>query len=243
MLTETFIHIPGIGEATERRIWESGLRTWQDFLGGTAGDAWAHGLQRRFADAVAESQAQHAVGQWRYFEERLPNAFKWRACGDLGEQAVYVDIETTGTGEADVITVLGAYDGCEVHTFVLGQNLPEAGVFLSRFPLWVTYNGVCFDLPVIRRHFPYAFHNQIHVDLRYPLRRLGYKGGLKGIERTLGLERSGETQGLDGWDAVRLWGEYQSGSADALRLLTAYNAEDVLSLKPLMALVYRELWR
>ncbi len=32
MLENSFIHIPGIGEATERKLWESGVFQWCDFL-------------------------------------------------------------------------------------------------------------------------------------------------------------------------------------------------------------------
>ena len=32
MLTNTFIHIQGIGAITEQRLWGSGLRDWDSFL-------------------------------------------------------------------------------------------------------------------------------------------------------------------------------------------------------------------
>jgi hypothetical protein len=78
------------------------------------------------------------------------------------------------------------------------------------------------------------------VDLRYVLRALGYKGGLKAIERTLGMSRPGEVASFDGWDAVRLWREYRAGSKEALRLLVEYNLEDVLNLEPLLRLAVNE---
>jgi len=31
MLKNTFLHIPGIGSITERRFWESGVYSWEDF--------------------------------------------------------------------------------------------------------------------------------------------------------------------------------------------------------------------
>jgi uncharacterized protein YprB with RNaseH-like and TPR domain len=40
---------------------------------------------------------------------------------------------------------------------------------------------------------------------------------------------------------VRLWREYEYGSREALELLLNYNREDIVNLKPLMELVYREL--
>ena len=31
MLQRSFIHLQGVGEATERAIWDSGIETWDDF--------------------------------------------------------------------------------------------------------------------------------------------------------------------------------------------------------------------
>ena len=32
MLTSTYTHIPGIGKTIEKRIWESGYCTWDEYL-------------------------------------------------------------------------------------------------------------------------------------------------------------------------------------------------------------------
>lgn len=92
-----------------------------------------------------------------------------------------------------------------------------------------TYNGHCFDLRHIR--------NQLGVDLRgmyesYDLRwicqRNGLTGGLKCVERQLGIVR--EYPDMDGRDAIRLWHRYVRGDKDALNLLLNYNKEDVMNL-------------
>jgi len=46
--------------------------------------------------------------------------------------------------------------------------------------------------------------NQVHIDLRYVLRSLGYTGGLKGCEKQAGIDR-GNLEGVDGYFAVLLW--------------------------------------
>jgi uncharacterized protein YprB with RNaseH-like and TPR domain len=56
-----------------------------------------------------------------------------------------------------------------------------------------------------------------------------------------GIERSERTLGLDGWDAVRLWREYEAGSEHSLQTLIEYNAEDIRNLKPLMEHVHQRL--
>ena len=32
MLTSTFIHLPGISESAEKKLWQQGILTWDDFL-------------------------------------------------------------------------------------------------------------------------------------------------------------------------------------------------------------------
>ena len=233
MLRRTFIHVSGIGEVTERRLWRSGVTCWEDFL------QRAERPDQRLE--IEASQRAYERGHWSFFEQALPAAHKWRAAADCADRVAFVDIETTGGNGPDDLTVLGVYDGHEVRSFVAGENLEQAQACLEQFALLVTYNGALFDLPIIRRRFPCYLFNSIHVDLRYPLHRLGYRGGLKRVEQQAGLARREDTRGLDGWDAVRLWREWQSGSGDARELLLAYNAEDVRNLKPLLELVQREM--
>ncbi len=74
----------------------------------------------------------------------------------------------------------------------------------------------------------------MHLDLRFILSRLGFRGGLKRIEPQFGIKRAPEVAGLNGYDAVLLWGRYQRGDRTAGRLLLQYNQEDVLNLEVLM---------
>ena len=54
----------------------------------------------------------------------------------------------------------------------------------------------------------------------------------------VGIARSAETDGLDGWEAVRLWNEHLMGRPHALKLLIEYNREDVVNLERLMRMAY-----
>ncbi len=239
MLQRTFIHAPGIGLVRERLLWNEGIHTWHDYLAPGAKLPWkAAGMERAHAH-LAQSIQAYRDAAWAFFDKCLPSDHKWRAFGEFQDRVLYLDIETTGLGADDSITLIGTYDGRETKTFMLGLNLAEAVEEIDRFPVLVTYNGACFDVPVIQRQFAAACRNHIHIDLRYPLQRLGYFGGLKGIERTLGIVRSEATRGLGGFDAVRLWQAYLGGSQEALDLLVAYNTEDIRNLKPLMEFVYQ----
>jgi uncharacterized protein len=150
----------------------------------------------------------------------------------------YLDIETTGLGgPGDHITTIALYDGRAIRHYVHGRNLPEFARDIPSYKLLVTYNGKCFDLPILRTTFGLAL-NQPHIDLRYVLASLGYRGGLKGCERTLGLDR-GDLANVDGYFAVLLWHDYQRyRSPEALETLLAYNIRDAVNLETLLVMAY-----
>jgi uncharacterized protein YprB with RNaseH-like and TPR domain len=241
MLKHTFLHIPGIGEVTERKLWKSGISTWHDFLTAhAAGKLRSRKVEHSIRDVI-ESIQRYEGSDWNYFDRCLPSNHKWRAFSDFDGKALYVDIETTGLPDEDCITVIGTYDGKETKSFIADVNLDKAVDEIEAHPLIVTFNGAQFDMPLIRRRFHYNFFNHVHIDLRFPLKRLGFAGGLKKIEQEFGIERSERTKGLDGWDAVRLWREYRHGHDAALDLLVEYNCEDIKNLEPLMRFVFGEM--
>lgn len=239
LLQNTFIHIPGIGPKTERMLWQRGILTWQAFLDlgrpifPPSRDA---SVRKELSASIRHSQDP------AYFSGRLPASEMWRLFEAFKERSVYLDIETSGGWQGvDEITVIGIYDGRQVQTFVNGINLDEFETAIASYDLVVTFNGACFDLPFIRTQFPGISLPPAHIDLRFLLKRIGYAGGLKKIEKTLGIERMPGIQGLDGWEAVRLWQAHQWGDPTALRTLIAYNTADIVNLKPLMEMAYSDL--
>ena len=112
-------------------------------------------------------------------------------------------------------------------------NLHEAHDKLLEYDIIVTFNGKQFDLPFIEYQFSYSY-DFIHLDLRYMLRELGLRGGLKSIEKQLGILRDEEVDGIDGFEAVRLWYRYKRGNQEALNTLLKYNEQDIVNLKTLL---------
>ncbi len=232
MLYRTFVHLPGVGPRTERRLWRAGVQTWFDFL--DRGSAGIMGPAREAEAQGALRQDLDRADDPAWLARRFPPAEHWRLFRHFQDRAVYLDIETTGgAGGVDDITVIGIYDGREVQTFIDGRDLD-----LFEDPLWgraviVTFNGARFDLPFIRRRFRHVRFPPIHLDLMFLLRRCGVRGSLKKIEVQMGLRRPDAVRGLDGWDAVRLWQRHLAGEAGALDLLVQYNAQDIINLRPL----------
>ena len=239
MLEQTFIHIPGIGPKTEQTFWCRGIHTWRHFL--DHGEIIISQARDEFIAQELEASLTHKEDA-SFFSERLPSGEMWRIFSAFKENAVYLDIETTGYYQgADEITVIGIYDGMDVQTFVNGINLDDFEIAIARYDLVITFNGATFDLPFIRSWFPGTSLPAAHIDLRYLLKRLGYAGGLKRIEKELGINRGANIDGIDGFEAVRLWKQYQWGDKKALKTLVEYNSADIVNLKPLMELGYSEM--
>lgn len=242
LLERTFVHIPGVGYTTEQRLWQRGVRRWQDALaletppGSFSAERWE--LVR---DHARCSLARLQADDHTYFSQLLAPKDHWRALESFRDRIAYLDIETNGGFYPGSITVVGVYDGGDVHTFVKGENLEDFAEAIARYSLLVTFNGATFDLPFLRRAFPAVAWDHLHIDLRYVLSALGYKGGLKAIELALGIGRDYDLHGIGGEDAILLWQEYRRGSQEALDLLIRYNAADVVNLEALLDLAYPRL--
>jgi hypothetical protein len=242
LLTRSFIHIPGIGEKTERNIWAHGITDWICALDecpevpGISLDRWSE-VQRHIEDSLRSLEA----GDHTHFARGLPNSEHWRSFSHFERRVAYLDIETTGLGKRSTVTVVGIYDGSRTHSYIAGENLDQFAEDIEDYSLLVTFNGGQFDIPFLKRTFPQVNWSHLHCDLRWVLKSLGHTGGLKKIERKLGLSRSDEVDGLSGYDAVILWQRYLRGDEEALRVLVEYNAADVQNLQFLMQMAYDEM--
>ncbi|HVL81663.1 MAG TPA: ribonuclease H-like domain-containing protein [Actinomycetota bacterium] len=140
----------------------------------------------------------------------------------------YLDIETAFDGRITVVGVL--VSGRElvqlVGTEVTGPRL--AGT-LGGVDTLCTYYGEGFDLPVLERQLGLDLLSRYRsIDLATLCRTRRLRGGLKGVEATLGIGRT--VSGLNGIDAMQLWDRWERGDRGALDTLLAYNADDVVNL-------------
>ena len=236
MLKNTFLHISGIGQKTEEEIWQAGIHTWSEFS--APANSNIRPAARHLVESHLRSQPAEALSMPQYFAELLPASQHWRLFPHFLDKTAYIDIETTGINrERSTITTIALYDGSEIFTFVHGDNLDTFPDHLAKYQAIVTYNGRGFDVPMLEKYFGIKI-DQAHLDLRPILAALGYKGGLKGCERQLGIDRS-KLQGVDGYDAVILWNEYKRcGQQELLDTLLAYNIADTINLEPLLVKAY-----
>ena len=242
MLGRTFIHLPGVGSVTEREIWKSGISNWSEFLDSEFLPSRIERRRPGLQSLVQESQERLEKGHARYFHNNLPGGERWRLYGDFRDNAAFLDIETTGLSpQFGYITMVGILDSRGYKAFVHDENLEELREALEQYNLVVTFNGAAFDLPYVEHHFGNVFKDMAHIDLRFPLKKAGYSGGLKSIERQLGLARPSALSELDGFDAVVMWQMWLNGDRAARDTLVRYNAEDVASLPLLSETVYNKL--
>jgi len=244
MLRNTFIHLPGIGIHRERTLWERGILDWDCFLTAAEKGRLREGVYESATPLVRQSLDAVACGNAGFFHGRLPSRETWRLYPEFADRALFLDIETTGlSAHYDEVTLIGALGGGKPALFVSGVNLDRFPAYVARFPLLVTFNGSQFDVPFLRAHFPQAHLDQAHIDLRFTLASLGYRGGLKAVERNLGLRRDPAIQDVDGFEAVRLWHRYRRGDRAALMNLALYNLTDVVNLVELVKIAVRRKTR
>ena len=229
-IENSFIPVRGVGEATERRLWESGVTHWDEFdpslVGETTGD--------RIEAFLAEARARLDDDDATFFAETFPSSERWRLYENLRDEVCFFDIETTGLDLArNDVTTASFHRAGETTTLVRGRDLTAAALReqFDAASMLVTFNGKRFDVPFLERSFDLTV-DVPHVDLMYPCRRLGLTGGLKRIERDVGVAREGPD--VDGREAVRLWRRYERGDAAALDTLVAYNRDDAANLERLM---------
>ena len=241
MITSSFCLLPGVGVRTERRFWRDGLSTWDRFLAARVVRGISSARKALFDDRIAKAQEHLTQDDSRYFAKTLPARHQWRLYEWLRERALYLDIETDSFGH---ITVVGLYGRGGYTALVRNESLGLIRLReeVSRYDLLVTFCGSSFDLPMLRAHFPDLPLDQPHIDLCGVGRQLGYRGGLKAIERMIGIDRADVLQGFSGEDAVRQWNRWRhERDENARRLLLAYNEADCVNLQPLADAFYCRL--
>lgn len=242
MLENTFIHIPGLGPTAERSLWNQGCHSWSHLLDGVHRYSVGQVDDNLVKETLEASHLALSAGEHQFFSRRLNLKDAWRAWPEFRSSCVYLDIETDGGNSGDSITTIGMYDGETFQCLIKGQDLGNFPDIISHYSMIVTFYGSGFDLPMLSKGFGGLRFDQIHLDLCPTLRRLGIRGGLKKIEKQLGISRGEDTEGLDGMDAIRLWRRYKGlRDESALEQLIAYNREDVVNLQWLANYAYSHL--
>ncbi|HMP73339.1 MAG TPA: ribonuclease H-like domain-containing protein [Kiritimatiellia bacterium] len=224
------LHLPGIGPRKLLTLHQRGLLDWFQLrashppqLPGLPPDPFLHALEQSI-HAFTQHNLHHLV-------QTLKPQDHWRILHDFGHEATYLDIETTGDDLDPSITVVACLHRGTLHTFVQNENLDDLLDLLDDIRLLVTFNGTGFDLPAIEDHFRIPPLHLPHLDLRWICYHHRLRGGLKAIEKNLGITRPSDLTGTDGAEAVWLWRQWTTTRNPASRLkLIRYCSADVITL-------------
>jgi uncharacterized protein YprB with RNaseH-like and TPR domain len=229
--------LPHVGPQREKALRAEGCACWSDIVSATrplAGlDAFAWDEVRAAAEQGLRALQADDVG---YFASRLPALEQWRLLAQWFGQASYFDIETSGLEASSIVTLVCCFhEGRPLH-FLADENMDDFLDLLEGVKLLVSFNGASFDVPRVLDRFHIPELPCAHVDLRWLCHHAGWKGGLKKIERELGLRRPPDLEGIGGAEAVWLWQAWaQRKDERARRTLERYCSADTVMLKLLAA--------
>ena len=238
-LERTFQLTKGVGPWRERDLWARELATWADFeKAAAAGVVMNERLDRELLEAIARTRDALSRRSLVELAALVPVKEHWRLYGHFVDEAAFFDIEADAEHEP---TVVGVMDREGVATFRRGLTLEQLPARLAKSPIWITFNGSVFDVPALEKAFDDFPRPVVHLDLRFLIRHAKLKGGLKGVEDSIGLARPSHLRGVKGLDAIRLWREWIfNRELGALRLLVEYNLYDAINLRSVLEWT---LWR
>lgn len=245
MIQHTFSMLHGIGQKTEKSLWHKGILTWEDFLRSPNIEGISP-LRKQDYDAKISDAINALVNDdVSFFVNNVKRRDQWRLYEHYAGDVLCLDIETNGLQieQGGYVTVVGLYDGFDYKALVRGQNLTVENLknALKGYKCLITFNGALFDIPFLKRSFDSLTFDILHFDICLCCRQIGLKMGLKKLEVYFGYQRDEQVQGLNGYDAVRLWDYASKGSTEALQTLIKYNEEDTRCLHKLAPAVYEQL--
>ena len=227
--------LPRVGVQREKALRDEGCACWDDLLNAPHPLAGFDVFAWDELCAAAEKGRQAILrGDVAFFTSKLPALEQWRVLAQWFDQASYFDIETSGLESDSIVTLVCCFHNNQPLHFLANENLDDFLDLLERVKVLVSFNGASFDVPRVLDRFHIPELPCPHVDLRWLCHHAGWKGGLKKIEKALGLRRPADLDGLGGAEAVWLWQAWaEKQDACARRRLERYCSADTVMLKML----------
>ena len=244
MIEHTFQILPSVGAKKEKSIWEDGIRSWDEFISSETVPHVKSELKEKGDILLMQAEELLDAGDSYSLADMTPKSEHWRMFGNFRNDAAYLDIETNGLSRDAMVTVVTVHRKNKTTTLTEGFDLDAANLAdaLEGTKILVTFNGSCFDVPVLKNSFPGVDLDMPQFDLRFASRKVGYRGGLKPLEIELGIHRSDDIIEVDGAMAVKLWKNWERHKdRDSLDILTEYNRADTVNLEYIAGVIYDKL--
>ena len=225
ILDQSLCHLAGISPMAEISLRNKGIWTAQQLVAQV--DALFSPRQAaKLRESFAKIELARDLGLLDILVNAMPCGHRVRVLADYIDQAMFLDVETTGlSSHAQIICISTSLNG-KATSFVRGRDLEQFLRIWAKAKIVVTFNGKRFDVPLVQRGFSLSTM-PAHIDLMDEARHFGYTGGLKTIENQIGFQRK-RTSCKNGTDAPILWKSYcDEKNMDALKALVQYNKEDV----------------
>lgn len=231
MIDQLFLHCPGIGPKSEKQLKESGFKTWDDCLKDSTELPFSGKKRDALLQTLQESKEAYQSHDLEYLIDTFPTREHWRLLAEYHKEATWFDIETSGLSAYDSeVTVISAYRNGRVQSFVYEENLDDFLTLVDDSNLLISFNGNSFDVPFLVQFYNLPDIGCPHIDLRWIAYHQGLDGGLKSIERQLGVQRPGNLSDIDGFEAVRLFHRWQRrGDLRARNKLVQYCEADAIA--------------
>ncbi len=240
MIQNSFIFLDKVSYKKEQNFWKQGVKTWDDFLLKQKIKGISQSTKKQYDVAIRLAKLNLIYNNVSFFTELLKPKETWRLYNLYKNEALYLDIETSGWD----ITVIGMYNKT-MKQFVKNISMDKKEILreIYKHKLIITFNGSSFDLPMINRFLKHEIKLP-HIDLRHVCTRIGLKGGLKAIEKQLKIKRNNKIESMLGNEAVYCWELWQhTKNRKYLELLLKYNKADTVNLKPLADFAVERLWK
>lgn len=234
MLKRTLVHLPGIGLQKEQTLCNQGIHDWTALRKHIA-DGFRPAAAKKLLLELEKTHVAYHNRNFRYFQNLLPRSELWRLVPGHEKHVAFLDIETTGLAfpPRGSVTVLSVLLNGRLYQAHGARKIRELlRLVEERAAILCTYYGQVFDVPFLRSQFKVPL-NKAELDLCFFLRRQGYTGGLKTVEKRICRSKR-ISDGIYGWHAPLLWNMHLTGNPKALATLCAYNSEDTLVLQQLL---------
>lgn len=243
MIKNTFLFLPKISVKKEKFLWSIGIKTWDDFLISNELKGISKRAKKQYDKIILDAKKALLNEDSSFFLDKLPHKENWRLYDYFKEDTIFLDIETSGV--YGYLTIVGLFDGYNTKIMIRDINLDINYLKneLLKYKLIITFNGSSFDLPFLKKRYNELIPKIPNIDLKYLCQKIGLFGGLKNIEKKLGIERKNKiVDNLYKGDPFKLWKIFKAtGNKYYLDLLLEYNEEDVINLKKITDFCVSEL--